>query len=81
MAIVQMRVYREQLDRGHSKFLHVRDDRIRYHPAVRPLAVLGDAGMQLRQPLDVCLVNQSLVPGRARTPVVAPGERGIDDDP
>ena len=35
--------------------------------------------MQLREALDVHLVDDRLVPRRARRPVVAPGERRIDD--
>ena len=39
----------------------------------------GTSGCSLREALDVQLVDERLVPRRARRPVVAPGERRIDD--
>jgi hypothetical protein len=35
--------------------------------------------MQLREPFDVQLVDQGLVPGAAARPIVTPGERRVDD--
>ena len=42
-------------------------------------ALRGCCGCSLGEALDVQLVDQRLVPRRARRPIVAPGERGIDD--
>ena len=39
----------------------------------------GMLGMALRKPADVHLVDDRVVPRRARRPIVAPGERRIDD--
>ena len=44
-----------------------------------PRSFSGTSGMQLRESLDVHLVDERLVPRRARRTIVAPGERGVDD--
>ena len=54
------------------------DRRFRGKPRVASSQVFGHLGIQLRETLDVQLVDDGLVPGRARRPVVAPGERRVD---
>ena len=44
-----------------------------------PAQRFGDVGMQLREALDVQLVDERLVPRRAQRSIVAPRERRVDD--
>ena len=53
--------------------------RLRGQRFVGAAQVLGDARVPLRKPAHVHLVDDRVVPRRARRPIVAPGERGIDD--
>ena len=53
---------------------------IRGQPGVGPAFVLGNTGMELRHALDVKLIDDGVVPGRAQSSIVAPVERRIDHD-
>ena len=75
-------VDREQLDGGDAEALQVRDRRVRREPRVRAAQVLAHVGVLLREALDVHLVDDGLVPRRARARVVVafPVEALVDDD-
>ncbi len=70
--VVQELVHRHQLDRGHVQRLEVVDDRRMAESCVGAAQLLGDAGMRLRHALDVGLVDDRLVVGRARCAVGLP---------
>jgi hypothetical protein len=73
-------VDRHQLDRRHAEIAQVGQRGRRHQPRVRPTQVLGHPGMPRGEALDVHLVDHRLVPRRARSPIIAPGEGGVDDD-
>ena len=73
-------VHRQQLDRRDAERRQVLErGRVR-EPGVGAAQLLGDAGMALREALDVHLVDDGLVPGRARRPVVRPVEERARHD-
>ena len=80
VAVVHEVVDRQQLDGGHPERRQVVEDRVGDHAEVGAAQVLGDARVQLREAAHVGLVDHGLVPRHARRLVVAPGERGVDDD-
>ena len=71
-------VHRQQLDGRDAQVGQVLDRRLGGEPGVAAAQVFGHVRVQLREALDVQLVDQRLVPGRARRPVVAPGEGRVD---
>src|SRR4051794_29524331 len=77
--LVDERVHREQLDRGDAEGLQVLDDRLARKAEVGAAQLLRHLGMELREALDVQLVDHRVVPRRARRPVVAPAEGAVDD--
>ena len=79
VAVVGVVVDRQQLDGGHAELLQVLDGRLGGEPGVGAAQRLRDLGVEPREALDVELVDDGLVPRRARRGVVAPGEGGVDD--
>ena len=71
-------VDRQQLDRGHAERLEVRDRVLVGEPGVGAAQVLAHAGAQLREALDVRLVDHRLVPRRAQRAVALPVEARVD---
>ncbi len=73
---------RQQLDRRHAERLEIVDRSGAREPAVATAQVLAHLLTQLREPLDVHLVDHGLVPRRARpSPVVVlPVERRVDHE-
>ena len=67
-------VHRQQLDRRDAERLQVRDRVLGGQPGVRPAQVLAHARAQLREALDVRLVDHGLVPRRAQPAVALPVE-------
>ena len=63
-AVVDVVVDRQQLDGGDAQVEEVLDRRLGGQPGVGAAELLGHAGMQLREALDVDLVDERLVPGR-----------------
>ena len=73
-------VHGQQLHGGDAEAQEVLDhDRVR-EAGVRPPQVRIDVRVQLRQPLDVRLVDDGLVEWRTGRLVVAPGEGRVHDD-
>ena len=72
-------VHRHQLDRGHAQLLEMVDRRFRGEGFVGASNPFGDARVALRKPADVHLVDDRPMPRRAWRPIVAPGERRVDD--
>ena len=72
-------VHRHQLDGGHAELFQVLDRRLRRQRFVGPAQMRGDRRMAHREAAHVHLVDDRVVPRRARRPIVAPRERGIDD--
>ena len=68
----------QQLDRGDAERLEVRDGVLGGQAGVRPAQVLAHAGAQLREALDVRLVDHGLVPRRAQRAVALPLEARVD---
>ncbi len=68
-----------QLERGHAEAVQVIDDRRLDQPEV--LAAVSDrhVRVQLREALDVQLVDDRVAPGHVRRPRVAPVEAAFDD--
>ena len=71
-------VHRHQLDGRDAELVQVLDRRLGRQRRVGAAQLLRHVRVQLREALDVQLVDQRLVPRRARRPIVAPGERRID---
>ena len=61
------------------KILQISDRGVGAEPGIGAAQVLGHFGMQLGEALDVHLVDQRLVPGDQRRPVVAPGEGLVEN--
>ncbi len=76
--VVQKLVHWHQFDRGDVERLEVVDDRRMGQAGVRPAQFLGDSGMGLSHALDVRLVDDRLVVGRARRAVGGPVEERVD---
>ena len=74
MGVLDELVDRQQLHRGDPQRLEVLERRGVREPRVGAAQLLGDPGMALREPLHVDLVDDRLVPGRPRRPVVRPVE-------
>ncbi len=64
--VVDERVHRQQLDRGDAEALQVIDHRRAGESRVRAAQLLRNVGMQLRQPLDVRLVDHRVLPAAMR---------------
>ena len=79
MPIVGVMMHGHQLDGGDAEALQVLDGRLGRQRFVGAAKCLRESLVQLGEALDVHLVDDGLVPRRARRLVVAPGERGIDD--
>ena len=73
-------VDRHQLHRRHAQAAQVAERRRRDEAGVRAAQMPGDTGVAGGETLDVQLVDHRLAPGRPRRPVIAPGERAVDDD-
>ena len=73
-------VHREQLDGGDAEVPEVVDDGRGGQAGVRPAQLLGDPVVQLREALDVQLVDDGVGPLRLRRAVVAPVEVVDHDD-
>ena len=74
MAVVEMIMHGHQLDGGDAEVEQVLDGGLRSQAGVGAAQLFGHAGHSLGEALDVQLVDQRLVPGRVRRPIVAPGE-------
>ena len=72
-------MHRQQLDGRHAQVGQVLDGRLGGQPGVAAAQLLGHLRVVLGEALDVQLVDDRLVPGGPRRPVVAPGEGRIDD--
>ena len=68
-----------QLDRRDAEVLQVLDDGRRAEPRVSAAQLRRDLRVQLGEAAHVHLVDDCVVPRRARVAVVAPRERRIDD--
>ena len=73
-------VHRHELDRRHAEAREVLDHRRVADGGVGAADLLGDAGMELRQALDVGLVDHGLVVGVARRAILLPVEERVRDD-
>ena len=73
-------VDRQQLDRRHAERAEVLDRRFRRQARIGAAQVVANGRMQLREALDVGLVDDGVVPGRARRRVALPVEARVDDD-
>jgi hypothetical protein len=73
-------VDREQLDRGDAELLQVREGGVGGERGIRAAQVVTDLRVQLREALDVGLVDDSFVPRDIRPPVVLPVEARVYDD-
>jgi hypothetical protein len=71
-------VDRQQLDGGDAERLQVLDDRGVANGGVGAADLLRHLGVEHREPLDVRLVDDRLVPGDAWAAVALPVERGVD---
>ena len=71
-------VHRHQLDRGHAELLQVGGDRRVRETGVRPALLLRHVGVQLREALDVRLVDEGLVVGDGEAAVALPVEERVD---
>ena len=71
-------VHRHQLDRRHAEVHEILNCGVRREPDVGAADRFRHRRIQLREALDVQLVDDRLVPRRARRPVVAPRERRIE---
>ena len=65
-------MHRHQLDGRHAQLFQVSDRRRRRQPRISAAQLSGHQGIQLREPFDVQLVDNRLVPGRARRTIVSP---------
>jgi hypothetical protein len=72
-------VHRHELDRRDAERLEVVDHRRVGHAGVRPAQLLGELRVARGEALDVDLVDDRLVPGRARRPIGAPVEERVRD--
>ena len=64
----------QELHGGHAQTFEVLDGSGVSHAGVSPAEILGDVRIQFRKALDVNLVDDCLVPRRARGAVVVPVE-------
>ena len=76
--VVRMVMNRHQLHRGHAELAQMLERRLSRERFVGAALMLGDVGMQLREPFDVQLVDDRVVPRREERPIVAPRKRRID---
>ena len=79
MAVVQVVVDRQQFDRRDAQVAKVADDGLATQPGIGAAEFLGHFRVELGKALDVHLVDDRLVPGSLRRPVVAPSEGFVDD--
>ena len=77
VTVVQIAVYRQQLNRGYAKLLQVVDHRRRSHPGVSAAQFIGHRRMLHGEAAHVQLVNHHVLPGDVGTPVITPGEGGF----
>ena len=77
-AVLDELVHGHQLDRGDAQLLQVGRDRGVSEAGVRAAQLLGYVRMQLRQALDVRLVDEGLVVGHVEAAVALPVEEGVD---
>ena len=73
-------VHRHELDGRGTDALHVLDDGGVGEPGIGAALLLGHLGVQLREALDVRLVDNSFGIGNAGMPIAGPVEEGVDDD-
>ena len=78
MPIVDVMMNRQQFDRRDAEVEQMLDRRLRGQAGVGAAQLFRHFGMRLREALDVQFVDERLVPGRARRPIVAPGEGTVD---
>ena len=78
--VVDELVCGHQFDRRHTQLVQVVDHGWGTEAQVGAPMLFGNARVQLRQPLDVGLVQHGLVPWGARSPILAPVEPRVDDD-
>ena len=55
------------------------DDRRHRQPQILAAPFFGDRGMQLRESLDMQLIDDGIAPRRRRRPIVLPIEGAVDD--
>src|SRR5262245_52172563 len=79
MPVVDEPMHRHQLDRSDAELLQILDDRRGAEPRVSAAILLRDLRVQLGEAAYVRLIDDGVVPGRARIAVVTPRERRIDD--
>ena len=81
LAVVDERMDRQEFDRGHTERLDVIDDRFLAESGVGAPQALGNRRVQLRETLDVGLVENRVVPGYELPALLAvPLELLIDDN-
>ena len=80
VALVDVLMHRQQLDRRDAELDEVLDGRRRAHPRVRAAQLLGDVGMATGEAPDVDLVDEGRLERGARWRIVAPAERAVDHD-
>jgi hypothetical protein len=80
VAIVAALVDRQQFHGRHAQTLEMIKRGGRGQPGIGPAEFLGNLRIELRKTLHVHFVNDRLVPGTLRRPVIAPGEGRIDHD-
>ena len=77
--LVDERLHRQQLHRGDAEALEIFDHRAAGESGVGAAELFGHVGMALGEALDVELVDDGVLPRRARRPVVAPAKGAVDD--
>src|SRR5205823_1079168 len=71
---------RQYLDRRHPELAEILERRLGRETRVCAAQVFADGGVQLRESLDVRLVDDGLRPWMRRRAVILPEEMRIDDD-
>ena len=78
-SLIDERVHRHQFDRRNAEPPQMLDGRWRRHRRIGAAQRRGDVGMTTREAAHVHLVDDGLVPGNGRRPIVVPCERRFDD--
>ncbi len=79
MTVACLVMDRHQLDRRDAEFLQVLDCRLEREALIRAASGFRNPRMQLREAAHMQFVNDRVVPLGARRPIVAPGERRIEN--
>ncbi len=79
-ALVSDVVDGHELDRGHAETREVRDRGIAREARVRAAQLVAHVRVEPREALHVRLVDDGVLPGRARRAVALPVEPAVDDD-